>query len=288
MTNIPAVALAIVAVGSASCSFEENNGVEQPALEPAPAKTTQTGYALTVSGISSTAACLFDLNPMEGWSYQTPAAAQIGVAAVELLRSVDDAEPHLLVERTPAHQVDLTEGTTFAQVDTGSIPEGTYTHMRVKLDRIAFEVAATAHVSGFSLPGALAVDYALSDHDSDELGARAQGDYLAEFVASGVEVPQIGVRPVEYPPSYPEATVNTNGGEYWVTFLLPTSPIVVSHQIPEEVDVDVQFCIEGGFAWDENDVAGHSDGVFDLDFDPAATEQPMSMAIRGFTLAIDD
>ncbi len=285
MHNIPVMML--LAIMMTACGVEYGEGTGDARLDSTASLPTQTGYALTVSGSSSSAACLFDLEPVDGWSYQTPQTATIGVAAVELLRSVDDTNPHLLVGSAPAHAADLVEGTTFAQVDTGSIPEGTYTHMRIKLDYVDFEVSATGHMGGFSLPGALDVDYVLSDHDSEARGAQSQGEYVAKFTAAGMEVPQAGVRPVEYPPSYPEATVATDGGEYWVTLAVPSGAIAISHERPDHVDVDVQFCIDSGFAWAENQAPGHTDGVFDLDYDPAATERPMSMAVRGFTMTVN-
>lgn len=246
-----------------------------------------TGETLAVYGQAGLG-CDQCPDPEPTMSYQTPSGLRIGVAEVELLTSADDANPHSLLLAAPAHDADLVAGATFCAVDVGSIPEGVYTHMRVKLDWIRYTVDATGHSAGFALPGSLDVDYVLSDYDDAELGARAQGDYLATFVGAGMQVPQAGIQPVEFPTSHPDGTVDTSGGAYRVTFPTPDHPIIIAHGRPESVDVNITYFIDDAFGWLDRAEPGFVADVFDLADNPIATEQPASMAIQGFAMEVCD
>lgn len=256
-----------------------------PVLEPG---VTQTGETLTIGASAPAEACdNAPALPDPTWSYQTPHAAVIGVASVELLKTADDPAPHRLLSSSPAVATDIIAGATFLQVDTGSIPEGLYTFMRVKLEWLVLGVDATAHVGGsIAIPGTLAVDYAVSDYNDANAGPRSQGDWVATFNAMGAEVEQAGSEAVDYPPPYPGATVEVVGGEYWVTFRTPNNPILIDHDTPNSVDVDVMFCIEDGFAWEDSAGPGHTDGVFDMAADTTVTERPTSVAVRSFSMFV--
>jgi hypothetical protein len=247
-----------------------------------------TGKTFSVSGLSS-GECADEcpLPTDSTLAYQTPTGLRIGVAEVELLRSAGDPAPHRILAASPAIDADLVAGATFVAVDTGSIPDGTYTHLRVKLDWILIQVGATAHSASMSIPGTFDVDYALSNYRDPEQGARVQGDYLATFAAFGAQFPQTGVQSVAgFPPSYPNGVVDLTGDAYRITFAMPQGPVVIDQDAPASVDARLTYFIEDSFGW--RDLAGpnYVTDVFDLAQDPTATEVPEAMAIRGFAIDV--
>ncbi|MBI5507463.1 MAG: hypothetical protein HY903_01800 [Deltaproteobacteria bacterium] len=249
--------------------------------------TLTTGKSFSVSG---EAALTCDLScggeQDQALSYQTPSGLQIGVTAVELLRSATDPSPHRLLAATPAKEVDLVAGATFAAVDIGSIPEGTYTHMQVSVAWVRFDAAATAHANDMTIPGTLTVDYAVSSYADPAQGPRSAGDYLASFCAFGSTLAQAGSHPVEFPPPYPGATVDASAGTYRVRFAMADGPVTIDHGSPTSVDAAVTFYIEDALGWRDLSVPGYTTGVLDLAPDAAASEQPESMAIRGFSVSV--
>jgi hypothetical protein len=226
------------------------------------------------------------VEPPPDLTYQTPGGLKIGVASLDLLRSADDPAPHQLGVGNLPREVDLLTGATFVKVDIGSIPEQSFSHMRVRLDYVVFEVSAVGHAMDYDLPGILQVSYALADYQDPELGPRLQGEYLATFTAQGLVHSEAGSWPVDSPPPYPGSSVDTSGGAYQVTFENPQHPIVGSQMFPEEVNVDLTFYIRDAFGWQDSPAAGHADGVFDISLDPSVCEQPRYMGIQGFSMQV--
>lgn len=255
---------------------------------PADPLLATTGQSFSVSSTAALQACSScpSWQPDPLLSYQTPSDMHHGVLEVELLRSETDAFPHALLDVAQPRDTDLIAGSTYVDVDTGSIPPDTYSHMRVTLAYVDYTVAATGHAGGWALTGDLAIDYALSDYNDATAGPRLQGEYLSEFTSGSNVIPQAGMRPVDFPPSYPGATVDTSGGLYRVTFECPQGPIVIDHDAPESVDVRVTFYIEDAFGWEEITAPGHTTGVFDLSSDPSMTEHPAYLSVRGFEMEV--
>ena len=249
----------------------------------------ETGKNLKVAALTSEEDCMTCMpNLLEGvLGTQTPTALEAGLLSVELLRSPFDTEPHVLMQSDQPIVTDLVAGATFVDVDVGSIPPGTYPLMRVTLANTRFTVDAAAHVpfSGGDHDGALSVDYALSDYADEALGARAQGDYHADFDSPDFRMPLDSSQPVSWPAPYPGAVVDTSGGKYRVTFLSPEA-INVSHDVPQAIDVGVTFNINDAFSWAERDGEANQLGTFDLSPSPLDGETPVSLGITGFSIKI--
>lgn len=236
---------------------------------------------LSVSGQASLETCSLCASPStSGVSFQTPSALRIGVTAVELLRSVDDANPVRLNLGSSSLDLDLIEGGNIADMDLSDIPNGTYTHLGVVLDHIVFTAEATGHAFGLGAPGELTVDYALSDSDD-----RAQGDYEAKFSAMGITLTQFGEQPTDQPAPYPGALVDVTGGRYHVIVAFPDGPLSVDADRSNIVDVGMVFWAEDALGWFDRNEPGYTNGTLDLT-DGADTETPAKMALRGFSLDV--
>lgn len=248
-----------------------------------PGDDVLTGERLVVRGTAALSGCndCAALDPT--LSYQTPSALGTGVAEIALMRGATDPNPMVVFASIPAKNVDLVAGATFAAIDLGRLEPGDYTHMRVKLDWLTMTAAATAHASGYSLPGSFELDYALSDQAQPE--PRAQGDYLATFHGL-TPVTQAGQLEPTQPPSFPCGTVDLSDDAYRITFAMPDGPLHIDPQSPRSVDVDVTFQIENAFGWRDLEAPGHTAGVFDLDMTLAYSEPPITAAVRGFDLLV--
>lgn len=280
--------LAMIGCGGILDQNSPYKGGDPSGADPADPLLATTGQSFSVSSTAALQACgsCPDWQPDPLLSYQTPSDMHHGVLKVELLRSETDPSPHALLELTEPRDSDLIAGSTYVDVDTGSIPQDTYTHMRVTLAYVDYTVAATGHAGGWALTGDLAIDYALSDYNDALAGPRLAGDYYSEFTSGTNVIPQAGTRPVDFPPSYPGATVDTSGGLYQVTFDCPQGPIVIDHDTPASVDVQVTFYVEDAFGWEEIAGPGNTTGVFDLSTDPTMTEQPAYLSVKGFAMEV--
>lgn len=249
----------------------------------------QTGKNLKVAALTSDEECQTCVPNFleEVLGRQTPKALEAGILSVELLRDPFDSQPHVLMDNDEPLMTDLVAGATFVDVDVGSIPPGSYPLMRVTLANTRFTVDATTHIpfSGGDHEGELSVDYALSDYDDATLGARAQGDYHADFDSPEFRMPVESTHPVQWPAPYPGAVVDTSGGQYRVTFLSP-EVIDVSHDMPAAVDVGVTFHIDDAFTWAEREGDLNELGTFDLSPSPLEGETPVSLGISGFSIRV--
>ncbi|MCC7383755.1 MAG: hypothetical protein IT384_18080 [Deltaproteobacteria bacterium] len=276
--------LSLVVLAPVACGGTDPSGPNpNPITDPGSGRFVVTGKA----ALRACAECP-EWTPDPGMTYRTPDAMRTGVLKVEILRSASDAQPHALVDYAAPLDVDLIAGATFADVDVATIPLATYSHMRVTLANSAYSVPARAHASAtVALDGALEVDYAISDYADATLGPRRQGDFFAAWESPlAPAVTRSGNHPITYPPAYPGAAVDTSGGAYRVTFELPGGPVQVAASQVTMVDARVTYYVEDAFGWVDVDVPGNSPGVLDLSTDPAANEDPASLAVRGFSIAV--
>lgn len=221
-------------------------------------------------------------------TYATPDRLWAGIRRIELLRSPSDPSPVVLLDSVPSTQADLVAGTRLGRVDLSVIPAGSYTHLRLRLDRAVMGLEATAHHVGLRVQGEFEIDYALSDHASG--GAlRHQGDLIATFRGAGAMLSQAGH--LEIPAGLlhgplPNMQVSTASGGYALTFTAPGAPIVLAHGSPTSITACASFLIHDAIGWRERSSPGFAEGVLDLTESATTSEAPERVIIEGISLEV--
>ncbi|MCC6624447.1 MAG: DUF1566 domain-containing protein [Deltaproteobacteria bacterium] len=206
-----------------------------------------------------------------GVNYQTPRAIAASVTALELLRARDDAAPVDLPVPDAPREVDLSAGGELARASSSDLPAGTYRLVRITVASSRYEVAATAHL-GFTVPGALTVDMALSDHTDGAGQRRAQGQYTATFEAFGQRASQSGSTPLNCLLSAWGGLPTTAGGRFTVTVPLPGGSLVVDEAT--DATIELTFPMRDAFSWRDRAGDGFLAGALDMVMPPAVSELP--------------
>lgn len=205
--------------------------------------------------------------------YQTPAGIRVGILSVDLMRSHKDPAPVRLPLEASLVEVDASAGGTVLAVDTGAVPEDTYTYIRLKLSHTVYELQATAH-GPMTVPGTLTIDMTLSNHEDLQGQVRAQGQYLATFSAYGQEYSMPGTTPFNCTLSDQGGIAFTAGTDFVVRVPLPGGPLVIDHTHPTDLAVDLDFPMQDAFAWRDLDEPGFAEGVLDISQPPGPVELP--------------
>ena len=215
-----------------------------------------------------------------GLEYQTPSRLRVGVVSLALLHQATEASGFSMGPSGGFAEFDLTHGATLSHALWSSIPEGTYTHVRVGLSSLVFEVAAVAHPQGQNVRGTLEVDEAVAEHAAPR---RAQGDYLATFSAFGQSMQTSGnVSVADYGAPVPGGTVSTSGGKYELVVPVPGGTITIDHDTPRDVDIELEFAIQDAFAWQNVAGPGYTAQDFDLSLsDPS--DVAVGLCVRATT-----
>jgi Protein of unknown function (DUF1566) len=232
-----------------------------------------TGVSLTVTALAVETCGVWEPMHQPELSYQTPSNIKLGVLAVELMRSHKDPEPVTLALASPLVEIDASAGGTVLSVDTGAIPAGTYSYIRLKLAHTTYELQATAH-GVMTAPGTLEIDMALSNHVDPEGQVRAQGQYVATFSAFGQEYSFAGNTPFNCTLSEWGGIAFTAGTDFVVRVPLPGGPLVVDHGAATPLVLDLQFPMRDAFAWRDLPDTGFADGVLDISQPPGPVELP--------------
>ena len=213
-------------------------------------------------------------------TYQTPSRLRVGVVSMALLHQAAEAGGFSLGPSGGFAEFDLTHGATLSRALWSSIPEGTYTHVRVGLSSLELEVAAVAHTGGQSVRGTLEVDQAVADQAAPR---RAQGDYRATFSAFGHSMQTSGSIPIaDYGAPVPGGAVSTGGGKYELVVPIPGGAITVDHDTPRDIDIEIAFAIQDAFAWQNVAGPGYTAREFDLSLsDPS--DVAVGLCVRATT-----
>ncbi len=203
----------------------------------------------------------------DGLSGQTPQNYVMQLQRFDVMTSADDASPVPIFDHG-AHpvEVDLLGRTLAGSAPIASLPEGTYTHGRVKLVSASFDVDATVHAMGNNLPGTISVFVALSDFND---GTRDWSLGQAEYTFSLYPTPVAAVIPAF--PSTPAGQVVQKDGETWLVFAFD-QPITLTSQFDRDLSVSVVFEVSDSFRWEDQDEPEYTDGVFDT---TAVTYEPV-------------
>jgi uncharacterized protein DUF1566 len=270
----------LVIVGLVSCS--DSTTANQPdgsqdAQTDADANGDQVnGVELTVSAHAIASCGSWEAMHQPELNYQTPTQMRVGIMAVELLRSHKDPAPVSLELAGDLVEVDVSAGGVVLTNNTAGLPPDTYTHIRVRVAYVVYQLQATAHF-GMAAPGTLEIDMALSNHENDQGQIRAQGQYLATFTAFGQTRAFPGSTTLNCTLSEWGGIAATTGTAFDVRVPIPGNPLVVDTEGSEPLFIDLQFPIQDTFSWRDLDESGFSQGVLDISQPPGPVELPDSM-----------
>ncbi len=241
-----------------------------------PSSGNTTGVALTISAKAVQDCGSWQPDHQPELNYQTPENLRLGVMSVQLLRSHKDPDPVSLTLPEAVVAVDASAGGPILIADTGSIPEGSYSHISVGLAYGIYQVKALAHTI-MDVSGTLEIDMALSDHEDEPGHARSQGQYSATFSAYGQSSTMSGSTPFNCMLSAWGGIANTFGTNFVVRVPIPGAPVVVDHTAATPLTIELSFPMRDTFAWRDLDGPDFVEGILDLSLPPAPTELPDSM-----------
>jgi Protein of unknown function (DUF1566) len=231
-----------------------------------------TGVMLEIDALALDTCGSWTPTYQPGVTYRTPAEIKAGVMAIGLLKSHKDEQPADIRLDQPIVEVNLSDGGRVAISDVGFVAEGTYTHIRIKVAYSNYEVDADSH-SGMTVPGILHFDFALSSYQAADSSIRTQGDYDITFTASGNSFTNSGTTYFNCLISAWGGIAKTADNKFEIDVPLPDGPLVIDHQSPLPVQIDLQFPMRDTFGWIDLAESDFTDGVFDVAPLPLESEQ---------------
>lgn len=265
-----------------ACGGSPGEGGQDASIDAEPTDAEPTGDAnlpgaplvVTARAVDTCGQWLPDHQP--GLSYQTPSQLRLGIQSVEIMTSHRDPAPVALTLSEPLVEVDASEGASILSTLTGTLPEGTYSHIRVGVAYALYRLQATAH-GPMTVPGALDIDITLSGHERTPGQPMTQGQYTATFTAYGNSYTYSGTTPLNCMLSAWGGIAATSGPRFQVRVPIPGGPLSVAHTSIEPVTIDLLFPMQDTFAWRDLDVEGYSSGVLDIAQPPSPGELPDAM-----------
>lgn len=212
----------------------------------------------------------------DGLASQTPDPYSYGLQRLELLRGADDPSPVLIFDHAPADvSVDMHTSNTVAAVPMATLPEGSFTHFRIRLTELQATVSATFH--DVPVVDELTTDvhilYALSDRpDADP--PLSQGDARISVSVAGNEITVPQHFDVVYPEPAPGAWAESIDGNTVVTLTL-AEPLEVSSEVEEDMTCGIRFFVKDTFRWQDQDQEGYQPGVWDVSLGTPPTPEPV-------------
>lgn len=222
----------------------------------------------------------------DGLSGQTPANHKSGVRSLTLYRSEDDPSPLVVFDLgSDSVAVDYADGsdTLVHTANIADLADGQFTLARVVHAWVTYDVAATMHTNGLSLPGTFSNFQALSDDTVYEGETYQAGDYDYVFETNGMTFPQSGSgAPV---PEYDAGggfSVRFESGEwaYWFPVSLP-----IDTSLEGDFDVILSVNMNESFRWQDEAGTGYQDGVFDTT--PTGFEPVLRFGANSFDVDIE-
>lgn len=215
---------------------------------------------------------------------QTPALYAGGMRRFTLRRSVDDRAPMVVFDNGDGFvEAGHLPGddTIVASVPISGLTAGYFTVGSVVYTHARFEIGATMHASGITLPGRLEQIVAMSDRATLDGRVRSRGYYGAIFRAAGMEFPAEGMVDVPVLPSGGFG-VSVVDGEHTYTFPvdLPVDP-----GFGTDVHMVMEVNMHEPFRWEDEDMPGYAAGVFDMT--PVGTEPLRQFGANDFRVYMD-
>jgi hypothetical protein len=226
-----------------------------------------------------------DLTPKtftDGASGETPTLYTMGLSRFDLLRSPGDPAPVTVFDHgSDWAEVDLLTTTLVGTADTASLPAGPYSHARVRLTMAKCTVAATAHQSGFAVPGTLTTVAAFT---GTSIGGQTytKGEARFTFTASLGGFSQSVTGAIPALPPAPGVTIVEDATGTWLVFPFP-EPLALDPTDPATHRATITFDVYESFRWQDQNDPGYAAGVFDLT--ATGAEPVTNFGVTGYRLA---
>ncbi len=200
----------------------------------------------------------------DGLAGQTPTMHTAGLKSLKLFRTTDDPSPLTVFDlgADPA-VVDFADGadTLVYTATAGDLDAGTFTRARVVYSWVKYEVAATMHANGLTLPGTFDNLQVLTDGTTVDGATFDAGHYDYVFTTSGMTFPASGENaPIPEWSSVGGFEVKSENGEwaYYFPVNLPVDPTIET-----DVAVVLEVNMHESFRWQDQPTAGYATDVFD-------------------------
>lgn len=213
----------------------------------------------------------------DGLVGQTPRDYVIALSRYELLRNASDEDPALCFdhgERLVA--ADMSGDTLMGRCSTESVPTGSYTHGRVKVEWVRLTIAGRVHSDLGVFPGDFEVFRAYSDTRYDGRTWRASQGYIEYQGVANFRVEVVFATDNDAP------THVIEDGEYLLTFPYGrTLPVVSGAE--DAYWARFHWQTFEGFRWQERDTEGFREGEWDVVAEtPTDSESVRYQGVTGY------
>lgn len=221
----------------------------------------------------------------DGLSGQTPRDQHIGIRKLTLFASASDPAPIVVFDHgANAVEAGLNDedDTVVASVPAAKLAAGRYTVARVAVSHVRYQVAATMHAYGQTVPGVFENLQVLSAGSLVDGTTHDKGHYAFAFEANGMVLGrQTGEHgPLPETPSGGGITLDTSGPES--AYVFPVD-IVVDPTVKSDVHVVFELDTHESFRWQDEASPGYQSGVFDVT--PTTFEPVKSFGARSFRIS---
>jgi hypothetical protein len=222
----------------------------------------------------------------DGLAGQTPTMHVAGLKSLKLLRTTDDPSPVTVFDLgADPVQVDFADGadTLVYTATAGDLPAATFTRARVVYSWVKYQVAATMHTNGLTLPGTFDNLQVLTDGTMVDGATYDAGHYDYLFTTSGMTFPASGENaPIPEWSSAGGFEVVSENGEwaYYFPVTLPVDPT-----LDTDVAVVLSVNMHESFRWQDEPTAGYATDVFDTT--PTTFEPVKQFGANTFTVSVE-
>lgn len=227
-----------------------------------------------------------DLTPKtfdDGYSGQTPSSYTMGISRFDVMTSEDDVSPVTVFDYGEDYtEIDMLTTSLVGSADLTTIPPGIYTYGRVLLKMTRFDVETTVHstMPPGSMAGTLTVLAALSDTEIE--GTQRNQDWVQYTFDVMGGISTTGVLP-ELPTTSAGKIVRENN-ETWLVF--PFDHAITVLPIPGQAhSATITYEVYESFRWEDQDVSGYTDGVFDSRTD-GTSEPVVNFGATGYSISV--
>ncbi|NUP04738.1 MAG: hypothetical protein HOW73_01615 [Polyangiaceae bacterium] len=222
----------------------------------------------------------------DGLSGQTPSAHKSGVRSLTLYREEGDADALVVFDLgQDSVEVDYADGsdTLVYTANTSELKDGIFKIARVVHSYVRYEIEATMHTNGLSLPGTFDNFQALSDGSLYEGELHDAGDYNYVFTTNGMSYPASGVgAPVPEWESTGGFSVQFENGEW--AYYFPVN-LAIDTDYTSPVDVYLGVNMHESFRWEDQSTLGYAEGVFDVT--PTVFEPVLKFGANSFEVSVE-
>jgi len=214
----------------------------------------------------------------DGLAGQTPTNYEIALSGYQVMTASDDPNPQPCFDHGDAPVVaNLAGDTLMGSCPTSMIATAQYTHGRVRVDWLRYQVSGTLHAAGQVLPGQFTFFRAYSAVTFEGQSYQPGEGYLRYAGATTFERPMTFTDTL----AWPGVTTELVNGEYWMTFPYGR-PLPVVQNSMDEYWARFHWEIFEAFRWQNMSATGFMDGVWDVVPPPGASEQVQMSGVSGF------